>query len=69
MHDQRGLGNVRLGPHNHTKGWGAIRGTKRWFVICYNKRNKFTICMGDGVEDRFMVVHDKAKGFTRFDDT
>jgi len=55
--------SVRLGPCIHTKGWGLIRGTNKWFFkIGKGISGWFTVCMGDGVEDRFMVAHDKANG-------
>ncbi len=57
--------NVRLGPHIDIKGRGLTRGTNRWCAICYNGRENngwFMVCMGDGVDSRFMVAHDKSNG-------
>jgi hypothetical protein len=66
VHDQGSLGKCKVGaPHSH-KGLRANRGeliggvwfgwmgkvTSGWFVVY----------VGDGVEDRYVVVHDKANG-------
>jgi hypothetical protein len=38
VHDQGGLGKCRVGAHTHPKGWGLIKGTSGWCVVCYNGR-------------------------------
>jgi hypothetical protein len=57
--------SVGLGPHIHIKGWGLVRELVGgvWFGTISGETNGwFMVCIGDGVEDRFMVVHNKANG-------
>jgi len=44
--------SVGFKPHIHMKGWELIRGTSGWCMVC----------MGDGVETKSMMAHDKANG-------
>jgi hypothetical protein len=44
--------SIRLGPHIHTKGSGLVKGISGWCVVC----------MGNGVETKSMVAHDKTNG-------
>jgi hypothetical protein len=46
------LKSVRLGPHILMKGWGLVKGTSKWCVVC----------IGDGMDIRFVVAHDKTNG-------
>jgi len=57
--------SVGLEPHIHTKGWGLGRRTMGgvWFVkMRGGTSGRCVVCMGDGVEIKFMVAHDKTNG-------
>ncbi len=57
MHDQRSLGKCRVG------GWGSVRGIGKWFVkIRGGTIGWFVVCMGNGVQDKFVMAHGKENG-------
>ncbi len=58
--------SVGPGPHIHTKGWGLITGTNMcvWFIkIRRGTSGWCMVYMGDQVETRSVVAHDKTNGW------
>jgi len=58
-------GSVRLGPRIHLKDYGLVRGIMGgvWFVKIEKGTNvRCVVCMGDGVETRFVVLMIKQMG-------